>query len=209
MLYPLLRGLYHLKFFPCPFAKGEDVLYGVSVLPPELIDKVDALLDLVQLCVVGVVGVQTANEVCGDILRGVIKVEQLARTGRQLSVELCRCVHSVGGFAQKVNSSRGLVAAGEQRVTLCDTVPDGGSVRQHFAAAFQRLLLPCRQAGIVDLLHLIAQQIDTALLFALVGYHGVQRLSDADQFPVDRIIRLILSAVLGVSIQNAFMTGRV
>ena len=125
VLYPLLRGLYHLKFFPRPLPESEDVLYGVSVLPPELIDKVDALLDLVQLCVVGVVGIQTANEVCGDILRGVIKVEQLARTGRQLSVELCRCVHSVGGFAQKVNSSRGLVAAGEQRVTLCDTVPDG------------------------------------------------------------------------------------
>ena len=209
VLYPLLRGLYHLKFFPRPFAKGEDVLYGVSVLPPELIDKVDALLDLVQLCVVGVVGVQTANEVCGNVLCGVIKVEQLARTGRQLSVELCRCVHSVGGFAQKVNSPRGLVAAGEQRVTLCDTVPDGGSIRQHFAAAFQRLLLPCRQAGIVDLLHLIAQQVDTALLFALVGYHGVQRLFDADQFPVDSIIRLIFSTVLGVSIQNALMTGRV
>ena len=56
---------------------------------------------------------------------------------------------------------------------------------------------------------LIAQQVDTALLFALVGYHGVQRLFDADQFPVDSIIRLILSTVLGVSIQNALMTGRV
>ena len=68
VLYPLLRGLYHLKFFPRPFAKGEDVLYGVAVLPPELIDKVDALIDLVQLCVVWCRSVQTANEVSGDVL---------------------------------------------------------------------------------------------------------------------------------------------
>ena len=92
---------------------------------------------------------------------------------------------------------------------LCHPVPNGGRVGQHLAACFQGLLLAGGQSGFFDLLYLIAQQVDTALLFALVGYHGVQRLFDADQFPVDSIIRLIFSTVLGVSIQNALMTGRV
>ena len=65
----------------------------------------------------------------------------------------------------------------------------------------------CRQRRIVDLLHLIALQVDAALLFALVGDHGVQRFLDPHQFPIDGIVCLIFRAVLGVSVQNALMPG--
>ena len=34
VLYPLLRGLYHLKFFPRPFAKGRMSSTVSPVLPP-------------------------------------------------------------------------------------------------------------------------------------------------------------------------------
>ena len=47
--------------------------------------------------------------------------------------KLGRCIHSVGGFAQKVNGTGGFVAAREQRVTLSNAIPDGGSIRQHLS----------------------------------------------------------------------------
>lgn len=74
---------------------------------------------------------------------------------------------------------------------------------QDLAAAFQRLFLSGGQSGILDLLHLIAQQIDPALLFGFVGDHGIQLPLDAHKLPVQDIIVLKLHAVLRIIIQNA------
>ncbi len=46
---------------------------------------------------------------------------------------------------------------------------------------------PRRQRGVLDLLNLIAQQVDAALFFRFIGDNGIQFLFDLDEFPVDRI----------------------
>ena len=90
-----------------------------------------------------------------------------------------------------------------------DAVPDGRSIGQHLAAAFQRLLFPGGQRGIFDLLHLIAQQVDTALFFTLVRNLSVQFPLDLDQLPINGIILLILGTILGIGVQNSLVVGRV
>ena len=94
-------------------------------------------------------------------------------------------------------------------VALGDALPDGGGVRQHSAAGIQRFLFPCRQRGVLDLLNLIAQQVNAALFFRFIGDDGIQFLFDLDEFPVDRIIFLKFCAVLGIGVQNALVAGRV
>ena len=104
---------------------------------------------------------------------------------------------------------RSLVIARKQCIALCDLIPDGRCIGKDLAAAFQRLFLSGGQSGILDLLHLIAQQIDPALLFGFVGDHGIQLPLDAHKLPVQDIIVLKLHAVLRIIIQNAQMSCRV
>ena len=83
-------------------------------------------------------------------------------------------VQSIGRFAQKVYRTGCFVSTGEQCIALCDTVTDSRCVRKNLPPGFKGLFFPCRQPGGIDLLHLIAQQIDTALFFRFIGDHGVQ-----------------------------------
>ena len=89
------------------------------------------------------------------------------------------------------------------------TIPDGRGIGQHLPAVFQRLLFTGSQAGVLDLLHLILQQVDFALLFSLIGDQSIQFPLDPHQFPVQGIVLLENSAVLRVIIQNAQMVRRV
>ena len=89
------------------------------------------------------------------------------------------------------------------------TVPDGRRIGQHLPAVFQRLLLTGSQPGILNLLHLILQQVDLALLFSLVSDQGIQLPLDPHQLPVQGIVLLKNSAVLRIIVQNSQMMRRV
>ena len=99
-------------------------------------------------------------------------------------------------FAQQIDCTGRLVVTRKQSVALGDALPDGGGVRQYSAAGIQRFLFSCRQRGVLDLLNLIAQQVDASLFFCFIGDDGIQLLFDLDEFPVDRIIFLKFCAVL-------------
>ena len=118
-------------------------------------------------------------------------------------------IDCIGGFPQQINGTRGIISARKQRIALGDALPDGGGIRQHLATGRQRLLFACGQAGILDLLYLITQQIDLSLFFTLIGDDSIQLLFDLDKLPVNSIILLIYCPILGVGIQNTLMAGRV
>ena len=126
-----------------------------------------------------------------DVFGRIIEVESAARRHPKACSSTCAAASScVGGFAQQVHRAGRLIIAGKKRIALRDPLPDGGGVRQHLAAGVQRLLLAFGQGGILDLLHLIAQQVDLPLLFGLIGDDGIQLFFDLDQLPVNGIIRL-------------------
>ena len=118
-------------------------------------------------------------------------------------------IDRIGCFPQKINGARSIISARKQRIALGDAFPDGGGIRQHLTAGHQRLLFACNQAGILDLLYLITQQVNLSLFFTLIGDDGIQLLFDLDKLPVNSIILLIHHPVLGVGIQNTLMAGRV
>ena len=92
---------------------------------------------------------------------------------------------------------------------MCQTIPNGRGIGQHLPAVFQRLLLTGSQSGILDLLHLILQQVDLALFFSLIRNQGIQFPLDPHQLTVQGIVLLKNSAVLRIIIQNAQMMRRI
>ena len=205
----LLGELDALQLFPGLFPKGQHIFHRVAVFPLELVDQVQPLLDLVQFPVVALVILQAGSQVGREILGGVVEIQQLARAVRQAAVQLGCGIDGVGRFPQQVHSAGGLVPARQGRIGPGDLFPDGGGVGQHLAAALQALLLSCGQGGVVDLVHLVLQQVGLAALLFLVGDQAVQFPLDPDQLLVDLVIGLVLGPVLGIIVQQGLVMGRV
>lgn len=197
-----------VQLFPCLLSKGDDIFHSITVFSLELVDQIHPLFDLIQLCIICLVALQPPDQVSRKVFCGVIKIQQLSGSSRKAAVQLGGTIDRIGGFPQQINGTRGIISARKQRIALGDALPDGGGIRQHLTAGRQRLLFACSQAGILDLLYLITQQIDLSLFFTLIGDDGIQLLFDLDKLPVNSIILLIYRPVLGVGIQDTLMAGR-
>ena len=198
-----------VQLFPCLLSKCDDIFHSITVFPLELVDQIHPLFDFIQLCIIRLVALQPPDQVSRKVFCGVIKIQQLSGSSRKAAVQLGSTINRIGGFPQQINGTRGIISARKQRIALGDALPDGGGIRQHLTAGRQRLLFACGQAGILDLLYLITQQIDLSLFFTLIGDDGIQLLFDLDKLPVNSIILLIYRPVLGVGIQDILMAGRV
>ena len=205
----LLRELDAFQFLAGLFPKSQHVLHGVAVFPLEFVDQVQPLFDLVQLGVVALVVLQTGGKLPREVLDGVVQVQQLAGGVGQAAVQLGRRVDGVGRLPQQVHPAGGLVPAREGGVGPCDLFPDGRGIGQHLAPALQRLLFPGGQGRVVDLVHLILEQVGLAALFFLIGDEAVQLPLDPDQLFVDLVIVLVDLPVPGVIVQNALVVGGV
>ena len=67
----LLGMLDVIKLFPGLLPESNHILHCAAVFALQPVQKIQSLLHLVQFCIVGVVGVQPPNQICGHIL-GVI-----------------------------------------------------------------------------------------------------------------------------------------
>ena len=67
----LLGMLNVIQLFPGLLPKSDHILHRATILALQPIQEIQSLLHLVQFCIVGVVGVQPPNQICGHIL-GVI-----------------------------------------------------------------------------------------------------------------------------------------
>ena len=59
----------------CP--KSDHVFYRITIFALELVDQIQTLLNLVQLGIVGIIGIQPTDQICGNILCIVIQIQQL------------------------------------------------------------------------------------------------------------------------------------
>lgn len=71
------------------------------------------------------------------------------------------------------------------------------------------MFLSGREGGILDLLYLVAQKVDPALLLALVCDHRIQLPLYFDKSPVYAVIFLIDRLILSVIIQDTLMISRI
>ena len=60
-----------IQLFPGLLPESDHVLHCAAVFALQSVQKIQSLLHLVQFCIVGVVGVQPPDQICGHIL-GVI-----------------------------------------------------------------------------------------------------------------------------------------
>ena len=67
MFYPLLGRLDQFQLLPGFLPERDDILDRITILPFEFINEINALLDLIQFGVIGLIGVQTADQVCGSV----------------------------------------------------------------------------------------------------------------------------------------------
>lgn len=77
MFYPLLGRLDQFQLLPGFLPERDDILDRITILPFELINEINALLDLIQFGVIGLIGVQTADQVCSSVFCIVVKIQQL------------------------------------------------------------------------------------------------------------------------------------